>query len=344
MRRPGITLLEVLAAIFITGIGLLSLLTLFPLGALTMLRAVQDDRAAQAGDNAKAIANSVSMRLDPNVQTLMLNQLVPGATVAPGYPAAQTPTADGSGFLVLVDPIGVYAYNGQVIPGQTNWPAWLGGAITGAPAPLVCSNVQRVTGTWLKPLPTDTSAVQALDRWCTLQDDLNFNSDGAYQGLTANPPSWVPGGGLGVIRNLRYSYAWLCRMPRVGAPNVVDVTTLVFSGRSIDFVGLSTQEGVFTVQFLPGQNQVVLPVGANPDVRHGQWILDSTTTASATGALSTHGFFYRVENVSTDPTTGQMVIEVQSRLRGWPDANVPTVIGTLVILDNLLEVFEDGTF
>jgi hypothetical protein len=43
--RPGVTLLEVLVAIFFTGIGLLALLTLFPLGALSLAQAIQDDRA-----------------------------------------------------------------------------------------------------------------------------------------------------------------------------------------------------------------------------------------------------------------------------------------------------------
>ena len=45
-ERAGVTLIEVLVAIFIMGIGLLALLTLFPLGALRMAKAIQDDRAA----------------------------------------------------------------------------------------------------------------------------------------------------------------------------------------------------------------------------------------------------------------------------------------------------------
>lgn len=51
-RRAGITLLEVLAAIFILGVGLLALLVLFPIGALSMARAIQDDRAAQVAADA----------------------------------------------------------------------------------------------------------------------------------------------------------------------------------------------------------------------------------------------------------------------------------------------------
>src|SRR5262245_57116339 len=40
-HEAGVTLVEVLAAIFVTGVGLLSLLALFPLGALEMARAIK---------------------------------------------------------------------------------------------------------------------------------------------------------------------------------------------------------------------------------------------------------------------------------------------------------------
>src|SRR5262245_14192383 len=56
-HRSGATLMEVLVAIFVTSIGLLGLLALFPLGVLNMARAVQDERAAQACRNAAAIAS-----------------------------------------------------------------------------------------------------------------------------------------------------------------------------------------------------------------------------------------------------------------------------------------------
>ena len=55
-QRPGITLLEVLVAIFIMGVGLLALLVLFPLGALEMAQAIKDDRAAQTAANAVALS------------------------------------------------------------------------------------------------------------------------------------------------------------------------------------------------------------------------------------------------------------------------------------------------
>src|SRR5262249_39121249 len=55
-RRAGVTLLEVLTAIFILGVGLLALLFLFPLGALAMAQAVKDDRAGKIAADAVAFS------------------------------------------------------------------------------------------------------------------------------------------------------------------------------------------------------------------------------------------------------------------------------------------------
>lgn len=52
----GATLLEVLVAIFIMGIGLLALLTPFPLGALEMARSIQDDRAGHIATAAGTLS------------------------------------------------------------------------------------------------------------------------------------------------------------------------------------------------------------------------------------------------------------------------------------------------
>jgi hypothetical protein len=54
--QAGTTLLEVLAAIFVMGVGLLALLTLFPLGALEMAQAIKDDRTAAVANSATALA------------------------------------------------------------------------------------------------------------------------------------------------------------------------------------------------------------------------------------------------------------------------------------------------
>lgn len=54
----GVTLVEVLAALFVMGIGLLTLLTLFPLGALTMAQAIKDSRAGAIADQATILSQA----------------------------------------------------------------------------------------------------------------------------------------------------------------------------------------------------------------------------------------------------------------------------------------------
>jgi len=57
-RQTGITLLEILVAIFIVGVGLLALLTLFPVGALEMAQAIKDDRTAAVAEKAAALSEA----------------------------------------------------------------------------------------------------------------------------------------------------------------------------------------------------------------------------------------------------------------------------------------------
>src|SRR5260370_9952636 len=63
--RSGAPLTEVLVAIFVMAIGLLALLTLFPLGALSMAQAIKDDRTGHSGKNGFAIASVFGIQTDP---------------------------------------------------------------------------------------------------------------------------------------------------------------------------------------------------------------------------------------------------------------------------------------
>ena len=79
MKRRGITLTEVLVAIFVTGLGLMALMTLFPLGAVNMALAIKDDRAQHAGANATALLRTVwrqgleNGQPDPNIAVPLQN-------------------------------------------------------------------------------------------------------------------------------------------------------------------------------------------------------------------------------------------------------------------------------
>lgn len=63
-NRLGVTLTEVLVAIFVMGVGLLSLLVLFPVGALNMAQAIKDERAAHAAQTADVVARLLNVRDD----------------------------------------------------------------------------------------------------------------------------------------------------------------------------------------------------------------------------------------------------------------------------------------
>src|SRR4051812_30334878 len=99
-NRPGVTLIEVLAAIFIMGIGMLALFTLFPLGALSMARAVRDDRAAVVAANASALATTFDLRNDALVSPWL--GIAPPTT--PPTPPWANPDPTGTGYPVYVDP------------------------------------------------------------------------------------------------------------------------------------------------------------------------------------------------------------------------------------------------
>src|SRR5215475_5248449 len=66
-RRSGVTLVEVLVAIFVMGIGMIALLTLFPIGVLRMQQAINDELASQSAYNADKIAIANNIRNDPTV-------------------------------------------------------------------------------------------------------------------------------------------------------------------------------------------------------------------------------------------------------------------------------------
>jgi hypothetical protein len=138
--RAGITLVEVLIAIFIMAIGLLALLTLFPLGALSMAEAIRHDRNAQAADQADACANMFDVRNDANVQTAFATS------------SANLTGWDGPGYPVFADP----------------WGKRIG-------TPATVGNLNSVLRT---DLAFTLNSRPNTMRWCALQDELTFLPDG----------------------------------------------------------------------------------------------------------------------------------------------------------------------
>ena len=161
--RRGITLIEVLAAIFVMGIGLLALLTLFPVGALSMARAVRDDRAAQAGANAAALAVAVDLRNDDDGKG---NGVSPTLGKTPAGFAAPDP--NGPGYPVYVDPYYVQLNPGISFLGQV---------------PGVTPGLTRITPA--------TCFLGPPARWASLQDEIQFDNTGTPGGAVNRPATYT---------------------------------------------------------------------------------------------------------------------------------------------------------
>jgi len=144
-KRAGLSLTEALVALFIMAIGMISLLTLFPLGAIQMGRALRDDRCAQCAWQADGV-----------VRTWWQVEVVdkPGTETGPYFASldggvAQTATTPG--MVVAIDPIGIWS-------GRTN--------------KLAGSGIDRKSSSLITSLKDSI-------RLCSLTDDVFFNEQGA---------------------------------------------------------------------------------------------------------------------------------------------------------------------
>ncbi len=307
-RRRGITLIEVLVAIFIMAIGLLAILTLFPLGALRMAEALQDDRDAASASAGANVCDAFNLRNGPDPNYYNPNPTPPAVPVnyylGLGFPAAWgLPQAaqNGSGYPVYIDPWGVSIGSGPV------------GNV-----------IPRVAPSTI-PGYTTASTPSVQQRYFTLLDDLTFFSNGAPD--TSN----------GSIQRFgRYTWAYLLHRSQPASPSsLVDLTVVVYAARSTSSLG----ENAFTAAGNANDTNVSLswapPGQAAPNIKRGGWILDTTIDKDpVSGAfLGVHGLFYRVVSV-TQPSNNVMSLEVQ----------VPLVKGvnSITVLDNVADVFSRG--
>jgi hypothetical protein len=333
-RRSGATLMEVLIAVFVTAVGLLALLALFPVGAFNMAQALRYSRAAQAAGNADSVAAVWNLRQDQTVLNAMLTPTAPSDQPTNSYPSLTTaatgyvPDPSGRSYPVYVDSTGF---------GISSSPYYVGEGILPGAAATPVQGIPRIAASFAQ---TTANIV----RWMTLQDDLTFASNGT--------PA-VPA----VQREGRYSWCYLLQMPAWGEPNTVNMTVVVYSGRS----SLVRAENTYYVDWQAGSTTVVIPYNPSasppqekPAVRPGRWVLDATVVNPQTPAgpiiPDPHGFFYRVVNVSdatyTSPATGATYPAVQAELQ-TPIRKSTTVAagsrgqeGVLVVLDNVVEVFD----
>jgi hypothetical protein len=340
-RRPAITLIEAMMAIFVMAIGLLALLTLFPLGAFSMAQALKDQRTAEAAINATAQFKALGLGTDSTVtgtgagrtidNTYFENPWPPPANQQAIPPNGLPAINAGSAFTypVYIDPPGVSAGMGSTVGGLNQG----GNSYPGSPAFI---GIPRVS---LSLVPA-MGATAWLSRHFTLQDDLTFQTNGTAD----TTPGYVQ-------REGRYTWAYMVRRVRTGVspPEVpLDITVVVYAGRSPGpAVGAPNPPGEYAytnTAFTPASNLVTIDYTGQPKpaLRRGTWVLDSRMLDDSNNPAP-QGYFYRVVNVNEVSAT-VIEAEVQSPL-GGPLRNPPNMTkpGPLVVMESVSEVFEKGT-
>lgn len=280
--RSGATLTEVLVAIFVMAIGLLALLTLFPLGALSMAQAIKDDRSAHSAKNAYAIGSAFSIQTDqvvtnsgslqpagavyqgagpvPANSPVYFFNPYPGIsqafTTTPGFllaPDLKTISGyDGPSYPVFIDPWGwnyfhtpptVYSLSN---PNGVMVNYWVVG---NAPPPAAANPPGQMNNYSCIPrVPLLASALSAnpsqwLDRWNTLPDDITFS---AGRSPTEPADAALPSLGTGAVqRENRYTWAWLARLPNINDSSQVDINVVVYSGRSVTSLSETAYPSVY---------------------------------------------------------------------------------------------------
>jgi Tfp pilus assembly protein PilV len=366
-RRRAVTLVEVLVAIFLMAIGLMAILSLFPLGAAQMAQALKDQRCAEAATNADAMARVIwKQACDADVNTgsqkfwdgtagqrfvvAMDNPNsaeVPTANQVAGDTAlAQTgASATGASYPVLVDPIG--SFNPPSADRKWWMPAPVGTGLPNMRIPRRSLFVRTSATTWPD---LATFGTQRIFKQFSLMDDISFNFNGTPN-LDGNPTTTDTATATPIERQGRYTWSYMFRRPSNADRTTVDITTIIYSGRSIDVPsaetaypgsGISVSAAVGT-SLNPKQLTLNYTGLTKPAIRRGQWILDATLWDwnGSNVILAPQGYFYRVVNVD-DSTANQLGVELQTPLLGGPsptNASAPTFSRSIIVMNNVVEVF-----
>ena len=336
-----------------------------------MAQALQDQRAAEAATNAAAFARNVwktTCDADPNTGQSKFydasgnpycatqpfvtamddpnrdapnNAKITSMAVMPR--TGTTPTLTGPSYPVLVDPIG-WQTNQSVSVTQTWWmPVAASQPGLNVPGwrlprrPLYVRQPTSAPTTNVSWVSINSLGVLPMLKQFTLTDDMTFNT---FNGDAINVAG-TPKRNLSdntVERQGRYSWAFLYRRSNNADRTAVDITTILYSGRSLD---VASQETPYLASGATGTKALTLVYTpgsqAKPAVRRGTWVLDASLwDSNSTTAINPlpQGIFYRVVNVD-DSVSGNLVLELQTPLLGGPYQGPRSI----VVMDKVIEVF-----
>lgn len=312
-RRPGTSLMEVLVGFGILGIGVASVISLYPFAALAAGNALIKDRTTTSALTADGQLREIHKRtvvelggagepyfaaLDSGTATVGLPTTlptVPTSSAEPSYP-------------VFIDPMGL---------ANNLLPATVGtaGPATGIPR----VNLSIVTGSG--------DPIRHALRFCSQMDGLGYNDDGAVQ---TGPE----------MRELRYNWLWVVQRPANRDRFNLRMQVVVFNQRIHQYRPSMTETVYPGVTFTVGGTQVP-NIPATAELRKGSWVMDagepgSTGGTTAARAGRRHAEFYRVVSIADNN-----VVELHRPVRS--PYNLPfgtQYTGNLVVMPGVVDVYE----
>jgi hypothetical protein len=320
--RAGLTLMEVLVSIFIMAIGMLALLTLFPLGAIRMDQAIRDERSAQAAIQATELAKILDLANDPAVRFALTDPNWTGGTPPDGLS-----TTPGPSKAVLVDPLGISPFldaSNNVSRVASNYANNYYEFFT------ITDELTFLNGAGV---PRTFSSGSATSTTTTIGREIRFTW--AY--LLQRP--MVQNAGI-----TNYTVCVYNRRPLAGTLEfTLPSATINVSDSTISYV---TTDPSTVKQILPGQWVLDCTIA-------------KSVAAAAGGGPATVvplANFYRINGVRAGSTASETILDVQGPIRGYdklnltPDPNTGKIkytgtgtnLPTLVIQDGLVEAIDVG--
>lgn len=325
-RRPGMTMPEVLVAIFVVAIGLVSVMAMFPFGAKQMSDALISDRSASHAVATDGLVRSYwrekvaenNGNSEPFWDALdnpdTTGYFHPGTNSTNRLPQSK---ANEPSYPVFLDSMG------EVGRGSTN-KYWVGDGTRTPPSFVPRRNMRLV-------LESPNPASLALRLW-SQADGFSWDDDSVPK--------------LGVdMRELRYNSLAVIQRPTNRDRYGATLKVVVFINRRHQFYPTGSEVAIGAT-FVPGSTQLSLPVTPNTDIRKGSWIMDGTvaqaeirpSTNPKTYTWVRHANFYRVVSAIEDGA-GRVDIELHTAIKRI-DGQTTAYDGTAVVMAGVAEVFD----
>jgi hypothetical protein len=302
-RRPGLSVTEVLVALFILALGVIAIQTMFPLAASQLLVAVREDRSALAAVTGDATFRSYwrTEVAEANGGNEPFFAYLDNPNI-PGLPPARSTEHS---YPVIVDPMGYVARSG---PDRDRFGD--GGVTLIRRAPV--NALLPATDPRHNRATAGNPAAYAL-RMCSLMDGMGYDEFGR---------AFDPGGNPSADREFRYNWFWIVQRTNNANKTAANLTVVVFDKRAH--------------LHAPPRSEEVFAATFSPDLRAGNWVMDATVAQEPAGNWVRHAHLYRVARV--EPQGANTLVDLETPVRRL-DGSPNPYTGTLVIVRGVSGVY-----